>query len=410
MTKIYLDHSATTPVDKKVLSAMMPYFNDDFGNASSIHSFGAAAMFGIDKAREQVAEYLNCEPSEVIFTGGATESDNLAIKGFIGALRDRGVEKMHIITSIVEHDAILEPCMEMVKEGIEVTYLPVKSNGAVDVEEFKKAIKDNTVLVSVMWANSEIGSLMPIREIGKIIKKHNERKLKDWNNERPKTRGDKPMPIYFHTDATQAVNFVQCDTSWNYIDMLSMSAHKIYGPKGVGALYIKKGVPMKSLQRGGHQEGNIRSGTYNSTGIVGLGAAIAQLNEENQEKNNKKIAKVRDLFVSLVEKNIPDVILNTDRKSSTPSHAHYSFPGAEGESVLLALDLEGIAVSTGSACSSGSLKASHVLIAMGIRKEIAHTSIRFTFGKYNTEAEVKMVVKKLAPIIERLRKMNPVYN
>lgn len=410
MKKIYLDHSATTPVDKKVMDVMLPYFNNTFGNASSMHSFGAAALTGIDKAREQVAEYLNCEPGEVIFTGGATESDNLAIKGFIGALRDRGVEKMHIITSIVEHDAVLEPCMEMEKEGLEITYLPVKKNGAVDVEEFKKAIKENTVLVSVMWTNSEVGVMMPIREIGKVIKKYNEKRLKDWNNERPKTRGEKPRPIYFHTDATQAINFTQCDVAWNYVDMLSMSAHKIYGPKGVGALYIKKGVPMKSLQRGGHQEGNIRSGTYNSTGIIGLGAAISQLDKKNQEKNNQKIAKLRDLLVSEIKKNIPDAILNTDRNNSTPSHAHYSFPGAEGESVLLALDLEGIAVSTGSACSSGSLKASHVLIAMGIKKEIAHTSIRFTLGKHNTEAEIKTVVKKLAPIVARLRKMNPVYN
>jgi len=410
MKKIYLDHSATTPVDKNVFKAMLPYFSDCFGNASSIHSFGADALTGTDKAREQVANYLHCGPSEVIFTSGATESDNLAIKGLIGALRERGVEKMHIITSIVEHDAVLEPCMEMVKTGIEVTYLPVKANGAVDAEEVRKAIKDNTVLVSIMWANSEVGAIMPIREIGKIIKKHNERKLKNWNNTRPKERGEKPTPIYFHSDATQAINFVQCDVNWNYVDMLSMSAHKIYGPKGVGAFYVKKGVPIKSLQRGGHQEGNLRSGTYNSSGIVGLGAAIVQLDKKNQEKDNKKVAKMRDLLVSEIEKNIPDAILNTDRKNSTPAHAHYSFPGAEGESVLLALDLEGIAVSTGSACSSGSLKASHVLIAMGIRTEIAHTSIRFTLGKHNTETDIRTVVKKLAPIIKRLRKMNPVYD
>ncbi|RLC36163.1 hypothetical protein DRH27_05635, partial [Candidatus Falkowbacteria bacterium] len=231
--KIYLDHSATTPVDKKVLEDMKPYFMKIYGNASSIHSFGQTALAGVDKARQQAADFLNCAPSEIIFTSGATESDNLAIKGVIKKLKQTGIKNPHIIVSLVEHDAILEPCAELEKEGAEISYLQVKKNGVVDLEKFKKLIKDNTVLVSIMWVNSEVGAIMPIREIGKIIKKLNEKRLNDWKKLRPKARGEKPQPIYFHTDATQALNFINCDVAWNYIDLLSLSAHKIYGPKGV---------------------------------------------------------------------------------------------------------------------------------------------------------------------------------
>lgn len=417
MKKIYLDHSATTPVDKKVLDAMMPYFNKVYGNASSIHGFGQEALAGVDKARSQVADFLNAKPDEIIFTSGATESNNLAIKGLVRAMKHAGIKNPHVITSIVEHDAVLEPLMELQKEGVEVTHVGVDSTGVVDIKELKAALKDNTVLVSVMHVNSEVGAVMPIREIGKIIKKHNENRLKSWKNARPADRGEEPKLVYFHTDATQAVNFFNCDVVWNYVDMLSMSAHKIYGPKGVGALYRKAGVPLLSLQRGGHQEGNFRSGTLNVTGIVGLGAAVELLGArkekgeitDEQAETNEKIREVRDLLVSEIVAHIPDVVLNTDQINGTPSHAHFSFIGVEGESALISLDLEGIAVSTGSACASGSLKASHVLIAMGIKKEVAHNSIRFTLGKHTTEKEVKVVVKKLIPIIERLRKMNPLY-
>ncbi len=408
MTKIYLDHSATTPTDKKVIDVMMPYFQKKFGNPSSIHTFGQEAIAGVDKAREQVAEFLNCTADEIIFTSGATESDNIAIKGVIRALRDQGVKNSHIITSVIEHDAVLEPCMELEKSGYAVTYLQVKPNGVVDVEKFKKAIKDNTVLVSVMYVNSEIGSIQPIREIGKIIKKINDGRLNEWKKCRTKNRGCKPQPIYFHTDATQAVNFLNCDVKRLHCDLLSLSSHKIYGPKGVGALFVKDGTLLKAVQLGGHHEKNLRSGTLNVTGIVGLGAAI-ELAGDEQDKNNKKITKSRDMLVESIMKNIPNVILNTDRENATPSHAHFSFLGVEGESILISLDLEGIAVSTGSACASKDLKASHVLLAMGIEQEVVHNSIRFTLGKGTTEAEIKKVIKVLPGIVERLRKMSPEY-
>lgn len=408
-TNIYLDHSATTPVDARVIAAMRPYFSRIFGNPSSIHSFGQAALAGVDKAREQAAAFLNCSQNEIIFTSGATESDNLAIKGFFKALREREPGPRHLVVSAVEHDAVLEPAAELKKEGVEVTRAPVKRNGVIDPEKLKSLIKDNTALVSVMYVNSETGAIMPIREIGKMIGKINEKRLRDWEKKSPAARGDKPHPVYFHTDATQAVNFFNCDVKWNYIDLLSLSGHKIYGPKGIGLLYKKDGVPLKALQKGGHQEGDLRSGTLNAAGIVGLGAALGLLDEKTRVAENGRIAKLRDALVTGILKNVPDALLNTDREHATPAHAHFSFLGAEGEAMLIALDLEGIAVSTGSACASGSLKASHVLRAMGIDEEIAHYSIRFSLGKYNTPSEINAAIKKLPLVAARLRKMNPLY-
>lgn len=404
---IYLDHSATTPVDSKVLKAMLPYFNKQYGNASSLHSFGQTVATAVEKARQQVAQFLNCQPGEIIFTSGTTEANNLAIFGLIKALREQGEKNLNIITSAVEHDAVIEPCRELEKEGIEVTYLPVKSNGVINPEEFRMAIKENTVLVSIMYVNSEVGSIQPISEIGQTIFKINEKARRDWEKLPKDKRTPKPREIYFHTDATQAVNFLNCDIAGNYIHLLSLSGHKIYGPKGVGALYKKTGVPLRPLFYGGGQEKNWRSGTLNVAGIVGLGAAISLLDQATKEKNNKKISKLRDRLVEGILKNVPKAILNTDLASSTPAHAHFTFPGAEGESILVALDLAGIAVSTGSACASNSLEPSHVLLAMGIKSEIAHSSIRITLGKYNTKEEVDRVIKILPPIIARLRKIAP---
>lgn len=407
MKRIYLDYSATTPIDKKVFEEMKPFFGEKFGNPSSIHNFGQESMAAIDKARERVASFLNCDLGEIVFTSGATEADNLAIKGVIKALMGKGVKKPHIITTSIEHPAVIEPCREMQKEGVEVTYLPVKANGVVNVEVFKKSIKDNTVLVSIMHVNSEVGSVQPIREIGKTIKKINEKKEKDWRNAPPAKRGEKPRPIIFHTDATQAINFLNCDVKWNYVDLLSLSGHKIYGPKGVGVLFVKSGVLIKPIQTGGHQENNLRSGTYNVPGIAGIGKAIELLDKKSVEKNNVHISRLRDMLVQGIMKNISNTILNTDLKNATPSHANITFLGVEGESILISMDLAGAAVSTGSACASGKLEPSHVLLAMGVKEEIAHSTIRFTLGKHTTEEEIKMTIKNLPPIIKRLRKISP---
>lgn len=410
MSKIYFDHSATTPVDKEVLDAMLPYFSENFGNASSLHTFGQNAIKGVDKARKQAADFLHCAPDEIIFTSGATESDNLAIKGLIAALRKKGAGKMHAITSIVEHDAVLEPFMELEQSGVEVDHVKVASNGVVDIADLEAKLREDTVLVSIMHVNSEVGAVMPIREIGKLIAKFNETREREWKKRGPSERGERPQPVFFHVDATQGVNFYPQDMADSHIDLLSLSAHKIYGPKGVGLLYKGKNVPLLALQRGGHHEWNYRSGTLNVTGIVGLGEALARMTADTQKKNNEQIAAVRDYLVERVTKEVPNVILNTDRPNATPAHAHFSFLGVEGEAILLHLDMEGIAVSTGSACASGSLKASHVLIAMGIKKEIAHNSIRFSLGKHNTKENVDYLMEKLPGIVKKLRDMNPIYN
>jgi len=394
---IYLDHSAATPVDKAVLKVMLPYFSQTYGNPSSLHSFGQTASAAVNKAREQSAEFLNCQAGEIIFTSGATEADNLAIFGVVGALSQSSQGKrLHVITSAIEHSAVLEPFCQLESQGIEVTYLPVEKNGIVNLETFKKAVKDNTVFISIMYVNSEIGSIQPIREIGKIIEKINRARVKENNRNK----------IYFHTDAAQALNFLNCDVKYLHVDLLSLSGHKIYGPKGVGALLAKAGTPINGVQLGGHHEKNLRSGTLNVPGIVGLGEAV-KICATNREKNNKKILKLRNRFIAGVKRFIPKVIINTDIKNSTPSHANISFVGAEGESILIALDLEGIAVSTGSACASASLKVSPVLKAMGIKDEIAHSTIRFTFGKNNTELEIEAVLKILPPLIKKLRRMAP---
>ncbi|MFA5369073.1 MAG: cysteine desulfurase family protein [Candidatus Paceibacterota bacterium] len=382
----YFDHSSTTPVDKKVLKEMLPYFSDDFGNASSLHSLGRMAAKAVEKSRVRVANFLNCSSDEIIFTSGSTESNNIVIKGIIKALDGK---KKHIITSAIEHDSILEPYADLKKQGIEITYIPVKGNGVVDIESLKKAIKKETILVSIMYANNEVGSIQPIAEIGKLLSKINHK-------------------IYFHTDATQAVNALPCDVKKLGVDYLSLSGHKIYGPKGVGALFVKSGSPLKALQLGGHQEKNLRSGTYNVPGIVGLGRAV-ELVEKDREKNNKKIDKLRKILIEKVLKNIPDTVLNTDILNALPSHAHFSFMGTEGESIMLALDFKGIEVSTGSACASGSLEPSGTLLAMGIKPETAHGSIRFSLGKENTIEDVDRVIKYLPGIISKFRKMNPLY-
>jgi cysteine desulfurase len=439
---IYFDHSATTPTDKEVFNEMAPYFTDDYGNPSSIHKFGQKAIKAVDKARSRVAGMLNASPEEVIFTSGATESNNLALKGiiehifdkqgkvgpgncmdiekenreetaqkgFLGNLMQKKKAKPHIITTSIEHKAILEPCVELERKGVEVTYLKVDGNGLISLEELEGAIKENTVLVSIMYVNSEVGAEQPIFEAGKIIKKINDKRVEEWKKWQAKKKIPKPAPIYFHSDATQAVNFFDCDVERLNLHLLSMSSHKIYGPKGVGALFVAGDVKIKGVQTGGGQERKIRSGTLNVPGIVGLGKAADLINGESREVNNKKIGALRDMLVAGVEKSVPDVALTVARDHITPSHAHFVVNGVEGESGLISLDMEGIAVSTGSACAAKDLHPSHVLNAMGLSREQANYALRITLGKHNTEDEVRKFLEVFPGIVERVRGINPIYN
>jgi len=390
MSKIYFDHSATTPLDTEVFKAMRPYFTKDFGNASSVHSFGQKTAKAIDQSRQKIAKFLNCQPEEIIFTSGATEADNLALQGIVKASK---IKKPHIITSQIEHPAILEPAKELKKQGLEVTYLPVTKKGLIKVEEVKKSVKENTVLISVMYVNNEVGTIQPIAEIGQAISGLN------------KKRKNK---IYFHTDAVQAANYCEMGVKKLNVDLLSVSGHKIYGPKGIGLLYVKKGTLIKPIEHGGHQELGIRPGTLNVSGIVGLGKAIEILSNKLTKNQNKKIKELRDFLIDQALKKIPKTQVNGDLDNRVESNANFSFSNAEGESILLMLDMQGIAVSTGSACSSGSLEPSHVLSAMGISDDLAHGSLRITLGRQNTKTEIDKLLDVLPDIIKRLRRMSPV--
>ncbi|OGF21525.1 cysteine desulfurase NifS [Candidatus Falkowbacteria bacterium RIFOXYB2_FULL_38_15] len=392
MKYIYLDHSATTPINKEVLKAMRPYLGENFGNPSSLHYFGQKARKGVEDAREKIANFLNCKNDEVFFTSGATESNNLAIFGLIKKIRKQNKDrKLHIITSVIEHPAVLEVFDQLKKEGIEVSYLPVTKNGLVLEDDLKKAIKSETLLVSIMYVNNEVGTIQPIAEIGKLLEEINKKRTPEEK-------------IYFHTDAVQAANYCDCKVSYLGVDMLSFSGHKIYGPKGVGALYVKKGTPISAIVYGGHQEQSLRSGTENVAGIVGMAKAIEMIGK----KDNLKIRKLRDEVAKKLLAKIPDAIYNGDREKRIPSNANFCFKNVEGESILLMLDMEGIAISTGSACSSGSLKPSHVLLAMGVPQEVSHGSVRITLGKENTKEEIQKLIKALPPIIKKLREMSPI--
>lgn len=406
MSKIYFDHSATTPMDREVFEAMKPYFYQNFGNASSVHNFGQEAAKAVDQSRQKIAKFLNCLPEEIIFTSGATEADNLALQGVIKAVKEKvgKSKKLHLITSQIEHPAILEPAKKLGEQGIEVTYLPVTKKGLVKVEDVKKALKENTVLVSIMYVNNEIGTIQPISEIGKLISNIN--------------RTRKGNKIYFHTDAVQAANFCDLDVKQLGIDLLSLSGHKIYGPKGIGLLFVKKETPIKPIEYGGHHEYGIRPGTLNVPAIVGLGKAIELLSQkspvspkarrgEKIKSQNKKIKELRDYLIDQILQKIPETQVNGDLEKRIESNANFSFRNAEGESILLMLDMEGIATSTGSACSSGSLEPSHVLTAMGIPDDLAHGSLRITLGRDNTKAEIDKLIEVLPKIISRLRGMSP---
>ena len=374
----YFDHAATTAVKDEVLKEMLPYFSMNYGNASSIYSLGRKSKRAIENAREQVAKSISCNPKEIYFTGCGSESDNIAVKGIALANRHKG---NHIITTKIEHPAILNTCKNLEKQGFIVTYLNVDNNGAIDINELNSSITDKTILISVMFANNEIGTIQPIKEIGKIA---NLRK------------------IYFHTDAVQAVGNVKIDVRETGIDLLSMSAHKFYGPKGVGALYVKEGVTFDKLQDGGHQEKDKRAGTENVAGIVGLGKAI-ELAYNGIDKYNEKLTYLRDYYISQIEKKIQDVIVNGDRYNRLPGNANISFKNVDGEALILNLDTKGICASSGSACSTGSLIPSHVLMAIGLPHEIAHGALRVTFGDENTIEDVDYLVDNLCEIVSKLR-------
>lgn len=382
--RIYLDHSATTRVKPEVLEEMLPVYTDYYGNPSSIYSFGREAKKLVDQARMRVAKALGALPEEIFFTAGGSESDNWVLRGVSYANKNRG---NHIITTSIEHHAILHTCEQLEKEGFEVTYLPVDSYGMISLEDLKAAITDKTILISVMYANNEIGTIEPIEEIGKIAKERN---------------------IYFHTDAVQAVGNVKIDVKAQNIDMLSLSAHKFYGPKGIGALYIRKGTRIANLIHGGGQERGKRAGTENVPGIVGLGKAI-ELATENIESYNEKLLKLRTKLINGVMEKIPYTRLNGHPEKRLPGNANFCFQYIEGESLLLNLDMKGIAASSGSACTSGSLDPSHVLLAIGLPHEIAHGSLRLTLGDENTEEDVDYVLEVLPEIVQRLRDMSPLY-
>lgn len=379
---IYLDYAATTPIDSKVLRETLPYLKEGYGNPSSIYELGQQAQMALDKARQRVGDFLNCSPSEIIFAGSATEANNLAIFGTVRAWQKKG-KKPHLITTQIEHHAVFEPCKILEKEGVEVTYLPLDKEGLISIPDLEKAIKENTVLVSVMYANNEIGTIQPITEIGKLLKK---------------------FKVLFHTDAVQAVNYLNCDVQKLGVDLLTLSGHKIYGPKGVGALYVRKGTEILPIIYGGGQETGARSGTENVAGIVGLGAAIKQIISHKSQIT--KLKKLRDKLIDGILKGIADSKLNGSPEHRLPNNANFTIRGAEGESMVIALDGEGIAASTGSACSSRSLEPSHVLLALRLSQEEAHCSLRLTLGRYTTEGEIKQVLEVLPKVVGRLRKVS----
>jgi len=378
-----MDHAATTSTDVEVFEAMKPFFTQKYGNPNSIHSFGQEAREAVEEAREKIARLIGANPSEIVFTAGGTEADNYAIKGIAWANQKKG---NHIITSQIEHHAVLHSCQFLEKHGFKVTYLKVDKYGLIDPEEVKKAITDQTILVTIMHANNEIGTIEPIKEIGKIVKE---------------------AGIYFHTDSVQTTGHIPIEVNDLGVDMLSISGHKLYGPKGVGALYLRKGTKIVNLIDGGAQEKNRRAGTENVTGMVGLGKAVELAEKRLAGGEVDKVVKLRDKLITGIMDQIENVRLNGHSTKRLPGNVNICFEFIEGESMLLNLDIKGVAASSGSACTSGSLEPSHVLLAIGLPPEIAHGSLRLTLGKDNTEEDIDYVIDILPKIIEKLRALSP---
>jgi len=384
MRRIYMDHAATTPFHPEVTEAMLPYLGERFGNPSSIYSEGREARKAVEQARAQVAEALGADPEEIYLTSGGTEADNLAVLGTARANRERG---SHIVTTNIEHHAVLEPCHHLENEGFRVTYLKVDEAGLIDPEQVRQVITSSTILVSVMQANNEIGTIQPIEEISAVCKE---------------------AGVYLHTDAVQAVGALEVDLSHLGVEMLSMSAHKLYGPKGTGCLYVRRGTKVEAILLGGGQEKRMRSGTENVAGIVGFGAAVRLAASEWRQRSDQ-VRPLRDRLIAGILERIPHTRLNGDHEHRLPNNVNVLFDYIEGEAICLKLDFQGIAASTGSACSSESGEASHVLLALGIPPERAHGSLRLTLGRENTAEDVDYVLEKLPPIIEELRRMSPLY-
>lgn len=383
MRNVYLDYSATTPVKEEVLKEMIPYFTEKFGNPSSLYDKGLESKDAVNHAREQLAALINADPKEVYFTAGGTEADNWAVFGVADKLKEKG---NHIITTQIEHHAMLHSCAFLEKQGYEITYLGIDKDGRISLEELENAITDKTILISVMMVNNEIGTVQPIKEIGKIAKAHK---------------------VIFHTDAVQALGNVPIDVKDMGIDLMSMSSHKIYGPKGEGALYMRKGLRISNFIHGGAQENNKRAGTENLTGIVGFGKA-AELAKANFENHVKHCSELRNYLVERVLSEIPDTQLNGTMDGRHPGNANITFKFIEGESILLLLNQFGISVSTGSACSSTSLEPSHVLVALGVPVEMIHGTVRFTVGDFTTKEDIDYVVDNLKLIVEKLRALSPI--
>lgn len=385
MRKIYMDYNATTPVRPEVLEAMLPFYTEHFGNPSSVHWAGRAVKGAIENAREQVASLINCSPAEIVFTSCGSEGDNFALKGTVDALKEKG---NHIITTTVEHPAVLETCEYLEKQGCEVTYLPVDRDGMLDLQELEAAITDKTILISVMWANNETGNIFPIEEIGAIARKYK---------------------VRFHTDAVQVVGRIPVDMQKANVDLAVISGHKLGAPKGVGAIFVRRGTRMTQFMHGGHQERHRRAGTHNVAGIVGLGKAC-EIAQQTMELDAPRVRRLRDKLEKGIMEAIPEVKLNGHPDKRLPNTLNVSFAYIEGESILLNFDMKGIAASSGSACTSGSLEPSHVMCAMCVDIVLAHSSTRFSLGPDNTEEDVDYILQELPPIVQRLRDMSPLFN
>ena len=387
MNRVYLDYNATTPVEPEVLDAMLPYFSGEFGNASSIHTFGQKARAAVETAREQVAALVGARPQEIFFTSGGTESDNHAVFGIAAPSANSRKFRPHVITSFVEHEAVLNACQALERQGVDVTYLHVDQDGLIDLEDLRGAIRQETALITIMHANNELGTVQPLEEIGRIAK---------------------DADVYFHSDAVQSAGKIPIDVHQLHLDLLSLSGHKLYAPKGIGALYVRGGTRLKQLLYGGHHQRGMRPGTENVAGIVGLGKAV-EIARQSLANDAKRLSTLRDQLEHGLLHRVPHSRINASRAPRTPNTANLVFPGVEGEALLIALDLKGLACSTGAACSSGAVEPSHVLTAIGLPAEEARASLRFSLGRHSTQTDIDFALQAVPAAVAQLRQLSPTY-